>query len=339
MKKLVVTSIINKNGKDAGPKAKIDDRKILMSQGFSALDIVPCRNKMEKFVFAKFKLGSLIKENAADEYVIQYPLYSMIIVKKLISAIRNYHVNAKIIILIHDIESLRIKKSDQKYKEKEREVFNNVDALIVHNNAMKEYLKSQGIETPMVSQEIFDYLNDQKLIKNKEYTKKICFAGNLEKSTFLKKLELHLSECNVYGLPKPEGYKKGVTYKGAFSAHELPKHLDGDFGLIWDGSELSDNSGIYGEYTKYNSPHKASLYLSSGIPVIVWDKAGIAPFIKKKNLGITVESIENIDEILSKIDVSEYEQMKKNVEEYSKKIRKGMNITTAIRNCEDLIFN
>lgn len=338
MKKIIITSILNKNEKDAGPKAKKDDRAILVNHGFNPLDIVVRSNKLEKFIFAKSGLKKLVKQNVADEYVVQYPLYSMIIVKELISAIRKYHVNAKIIILIHDIESMRIRKGDYKYKEKEKNVFNSVDALIVHNDAMKNHLKRQGIQIPMISQGVFDYLNNQKLIKNKKYEKKICFAGNLEKSSFLEKLELHSSECNVYGLPKPGKYKKGVIYRGAFPADELPKYLDGNLGLVWDGPELGNNCGVYGEYTKFNSPHKASLYLSSGIPVIVWDKAGIAPFIRKKNLGIVVKSIEDLDDILDKIDNSKYMTMKANVEKYALRIRSGENIVMAIKNCEKLFF-
>ena len=338
MKKIIITSILNKNEKDAGPKAKNDDRTILINQGFIPLDIVARSNKLKKFIFAKSGLKKLVKENAADEYVIQYPLYSMVIMKELISAIRKYHANAKIIILIHDIESLRIRKEDHKYKEKEWNVFNGADALIVHNDVMKEHLEQQGIETPMISQEVFDYLNNQELIKNEKYKKELCFAGNLEKSLFLKKLELHSAKCNVYGLPKFEKFKQGVVYKGAFPADELPKHLEGNFGLIWDGPELKTNSGVYGEYTRYNSPHKASLYLSSGIPVIVWNKAGIASFIRKNNLGITVESIEDLDNILSKISSSDYMKMKANAEDYALGIRRGKNIITAVNNCEKIYF-
>ena len=114
--------------------------------------------------------------------------------------------------------------------------------------------------------------------------------------------------------------------------------MEGDFGLIWDGSELKTNGGVYGEYTKFNSPHKASLYLSSGIPVIVWDKAGIAPFIRKNNLGITVESIEKLDDILGEISSSDYMEMKTNAENYALRIRKGKNVITAVKDCEKLLF-
>ena len=339
MKKIVITSIINKSQKDAGPKAKNDDRKILENNGFTPLDIVVSQSRVKKLLFAELKLKNIIQKNLADEYVIQYPLYSMLIVKKIVSEIEKYSPNAKIIILIHDVESLRLRKGDLKYRKKELEVFNSVDALIVHNQSMKKHLKELGVKVTMVAQEVFDYINNHDLMDVKEYTRKVCFAGNLVKSTFLNKLKLKKSICNVYGMPKPEKeYNNGVMYRGAFPADELPKHLNGDLGLIWDGSSLSTNDGIYGEYTKFNSPHKASLYLSCGIPVIVWDKAGIAPFIRKNDLGIVVKDIENLDDILEKISNFDYMRMKKNAEKYALRIRGGENVIEAIRECEESFF-
>lgn len=340
MKKIIITSVLKQNEGNAGSKAKNDDRNILVKNGFIPLDIVARTNRVKKLLFAEVQLKKIIKKNKADEYVIQYPLYSMIIIEKLVSTIRKYCKNAKIIILIHDVESLRLRKGDSRYSQKEKKIFNKADALIVHNDAMSKYLKQLGIHTPMVSQKIFDYINSQNIIKNDKYEKKICFAGNLEKAAFLKKLELFSSKCYVYGYPKPKGeYKQGVIYKGAYPADELPKYLNGNFGLIWDGSALNTNGDVFSEYTRYNSPHKTSLYLSSGIPVIVWKKAGIAQFIKENNLGIIVENIDNLDEILNKISDSEYKQMKKEAEDYAYKIRNGENILAAVKECETLFFD
>lgn len=339
MKKIVITSILDKNQKDAGPKAKNDDRKILIDNGFNPLDIVVPQSKLKKIIFAELELGNKIKENKANEYVIQYPLYSMLVIKKLVSVIRKYNRDAKIIVLIHDIESLRLRRDDSEYRKKELEIFNTVDALIVHNEAMQDYLKKLGISVPMISQGIFDYLNDFEITKNKTYNRTICFAGNLSKSIFLNKLTLQSSECEVFGLPKPQdSYNKGVIYKGAYPADELPKYLNYNMGLVWDGTSLETNDGVYGEYTKYNSPHKASLYLSCGIPVIVWNKAGIARFIRNNNLGISVESIGNLDAILNSLSENDYKKMKMNAEEYAKGIRKGKNIITAVKKCEERLF-
>ena len=49
--------------------------------------------------------------------------------------------------------------------------------------------------------------------------------------------------------------------------------MEGSFGLVWDGISVETCAGVYGEYLKVNNPHKTSLYLASGIPVIIWKEA------------------------------------------------------------------
>ena len=56
-----------------------------------------------------------------------------------------------------------------------------------------------------------------------------------------------------------------------------------------------------GEYLQYNAPHKMSLYIRCGLPIIVWEKAGLAPFVKKNNVGICISSLTELEDILPKI--------------------------------------
>ena len=338
MKKIVITSILERNGKNAGSKAKNDDRDILVKNNFMSLDIVVPENRIKKLFFSKFGVKYIIKENIADEYVIQYPLYSMIVIENIIKNIRTVNKNAKIIILIHDVESLRQRKGNQTYTNKEIQVFNNVDGIIVHNMSMKKYLENSGVNVPMSEQNLFDYLNDIPLKDNSKYNGDVCFAGNLKKAEFLHKIQLKKVHLNVYGAPQPEPpYKEGIIYKGSFDPNKLPQYLEGNFGLVWDGDSTTTNTGIFGEYTRFNSPHKTSLYLSTGIPVIVWNEAGIAPFIKENNLGIVVERIDDLDEILSQLTPEEYENIRINVQGYAYRIREGKNLLEAVNKLELII--
>ena len=88
---------------------------------------------------------------------------------------------------------------------------------------------------------------------------------------------------------------------------------------------------------KYNNPHKVSLYLSSGIPVIIWRKAALSKFIEENNLGIVVDSLTELDEVLSKMSLSRYEKLSKNVRDVSQKLRKGFFIEKAIQNLENKV--
>ena len=129
-------------------------------------------------------------------------------------------------------------------------------------------------------------------------------------------------------------YKSGVIYKGQFSPNDLLKHLDQDFGLVWDGNSIETCDGRYGNYLRYNNPHKASLYLSMGIPVIIWKEAALAKFISKNNLGITIDSLNNLDKVLDQITENEYKTMKSNVLRISEKLRNGSNILNAVEKME-----
>ena len=92
-----------------------------------------------------------------------------------------------------------------------------------------------------------------------------------------------------------------------------------------------------GEYLKYNNPHKLSLYLASGIPVIIWEKAAEADFVRKNHLGICVASLFELSEVLKKIDKETYVQMANNVSEFSKKITNGYYTYSALQKAEKLI--
>ncbi|WP_051006281.1 hypothetical protein [Liquorilactobacillus vini] len=112
----------------------------------------------------------------------------------------------------------------------------------------------------------------------------------------------------------------------------LPKYLRQSFGLIWDGTSLNQCDGVFGEYLKYNNPHKMSLYLSSGLPVIVWKQAAVADFVEKNQVGITINRLSDLDEILDKLSIDDYRQLKENVVKIAKGMRNGVYIKRAVKN-------
>ena len=99
--------------------------------------------------------------------------------------------------------------------------------------------------------------------------------------------------------------------------------MEGSFGLVWDGVSAKTCEGIYGNYLRVNNPHKTSLYLASGIPVIIWKEAALADFIEKQHCGILVDSIDDITEKIKKMSDQEYCEIQKNVCDIGKKIRDG----------------
>ncbi|MEJ7682690.1 MAG: hypothetical protein WKG06_33500 [Segetibacter sp.] len=141
----------------------------------------------------------------------------------------------------------------------------------------------------------------------------IAFAGHLAKSTFVYDLgNIKNWKFNIYGGEFDSQRNKNIntTWKGEFSPDEVVYHLEGSFGLVWDGADANDiRSNRFGDYMRYNNPFKFSLYLAAGLPVIAPASAAIAKTIEKYNLGFLINSLADLNNIV--ISDSEYDTMKK----------------------------
>lgn len=335
MESAVLLLNTNNNNLDAGPKAQRDISYFLNKDNFQKITLKVNNARLtSKLFFSYFVLPKFGKRmSKMNEIVIQYPM-SRLIMKTLVKVLRK-KTNAKIYCIIHDIESLRARKGDTNFKKREIALLNSVDGLVVHNENMLNWLKKNGLRVKAVPLQLFDYDNPQPLNKKINYEKSISFAGNLTKSTFLRKFHPQGIELYLYGVGFSNKIKDAnIHYQGSFSPAELPKYLTQSFGLVWDGDSINSCNGIYGQYTKYNDPHKASLYLSSGIPVIVWKKAGIAKYITKHKLGIAIDSLTQLHNAIDAIDLNEYKSMKENCFKEAQKIRNGEFITHAIEKLE-----
>lgn len=342
MNKYVLT-IGDPNKNNAGPKAKEDVLYFLKDEGFLPLPLNLKLDpedrsfgaKLRKVYDVKFKIPRVFKKLKAEVIVLQYPIYSTYLTNNIIKAIRSY-TDAKLYLVIHDVETLRLFKDDQNFSQNEIEVFNSVDGIIDHNRKMHACLDEQGVTTPCIDLGIFDYHNPTELREEYDYDRSLVFAGNLAKSKFLtsKEFEKLAFKLELFGPSPAEKYAENINYQGVYSPEELPEHLKQNFGLVWDGNSIAKCDGTFGEYTKYNNPHKASLYLSSGLPIIVWKKAALADFVIDNNVGFAVDSLTEIDERLENMPREEYSVMKKNALAVAQKIRTGEFIKTAMTKLE-----
>ena len=118
---------------------------------------------------------------------------------------------------------------------------------------------------------------------------------------------------------------------------ELIKNLTGKYGLVWDGDSIETCSGGKGEYLRINNPHKLSLYLAVGLPVIIWDEAAEADFVLRENVGFAVKSLYELSGKMSDISDYNYEIMKKNAETVGARLRNGEYLTRALKKAEEKI--
>lgn len=201
--------------------------------------------------------------------------------------------------------------------------------IIVHNAKMAGWfakgLDGRGVK--IVNLECFDYLCGGGLQSGTgdAGADKIVYAGNLssEKSPFLDKLgEVEGVRFELFGAPARES-AGNVVYKGSRKPDDLPGELGEGFGLVWDGDSVETCSGPSGMYLSYNHPHKLSLYLASGMPVVIWRGAAQAGFVEKHGAGIAVESLKELPARLAAISGEERMRLRRNARALGGLLRAG----------------
>lgn len=329
----------------AGVKARDDIETIAKMNGYIPIEveIEPNNRKKDSFL-NKLKTHRLIKDEwkrktiplvSGDELLIQFPVLNhSLFLYKIIRELRKK--NVKITFLIHDLEMFRVAlRKDNSLRKKlrlkfeEKSLLDMADKIIVHNNKMRDILIKMGYsQKKMQVLEIFDYLipNFEKKINLESYSKEypIVIAGALRyhKTKYVYDLPQNI-DFNLYGIGYEGKEQKNINYWGAFQPDELPFHLNGSFGLVWDGESCDTCTGVYGEYLRINNPHKTSLYLASGIPVIIWKQAALAEFVEKNNCGFVIDSISQIKEIMEEIDTEMYAKILMNTAIVGKRLRSG----------------
>lgn len=240
----------------------------------------------------------------------------------------------KIILLIHDLNCLRGASVPRELK-----CIEMADVVIVHTQAMRKWLEDKGIRKKYIVLEIFDYLKAQESPTPTDYSNiRVAFAGNIGKSVFIDQLEFNNIALDLFGVgAEHRVLNKGVTYKGCYPPEELAKHITAHYGLVWDGDSIETCDGDLGNYLRIIASHKLSMYLSAGIPVIVWEDSAMADYVRNNNVGIAVKSLKDLDRILPEIPSTTYNEMRHNVKKIAGKLKSGNYLKIAIAKAEQEI--
>lgn len=310
---------------NAGPKAKEDINSILADEGYKGIKFSIPKNKYIRPIISSYIWKNKFKNIFKSLIVIQYPFYSHILEKSLAKEIKHQHKKENTFVaFIHDIESLRQNPNDKKKISEELNILNHFDYLVCHNERMKKWLQTNGITSKILVLNVFDYLSPEFTFADNDTYQTINFAGNLEKSKFLKEKFTNYT-LNLFGPNFREEYNvnNNCHFLGEFSPEEVPKNIKSGFGLIWDGSGIDHPSGTYGNYLKYITPHKFSLYLRSGIPVIAWSKSAIGKYITDNQLGFVIDDLSELDPKINGISLDEYLKMRVESRKFSDKVKNG----------------
>ena len=309
----------------------VDMERILGASGFEPINFPYQYNFSIKAKIARFVhfLKMLFTIPSNSTVVFSFPLYARIHKLLVHGLIRK---KSRVICYIADINGL--KDGDPLLLEKEVKELKRHKNFIVHNQGMQRWLNKHVALHHSGEIEFFDFLT-KPVSPSRKKEKTIAFAGNLEKSSFLEKLEL-LSDRNISfnlygpGITQNMINQRGVFFKGIFPPYDLPSQIEGSFGLVWDGDSIDGPGGSLGHYMQYISHHKLSLYILSGLPLIVPSFAGSASLIEKYKIGFTISTLHELNEKIEDLAEDKYQEMIRNMKPLAEKISRGQCLVDAL---------
>ncbi len=324
---------------DAAGKAKMDCEVILEKNGWKNIGFKQTwiSNAITGTLISALGITwALLRLQKKSTLCLQYPLnkfYKYILwgasLKK-----------CKIITIVHDVYALKGKKFTAK---QEIKTLSKSKSLIIHNRSMRKWFEDNDCPSQLIELEIFDYLHEPTCKPKRTPTNydnyRIVFAGGMGGSkSFVYQFDDLQSgnfRLDLYGVQFNERYVKNknnsiLSYKGYYLSNEIIDYIDGDFGLVWYGNSLDTCEGATGQYLKFNNPHKLSLYLQCEMPIVIWNKAAMADFVIKHQIGFAVASLHDIHAKLQTISKEDYKSFKENVRQIKDNLSKAHYLTTAL---------
>ena len=333
------------NQTSAGNKAKTDTEETLVEMG--AINLGLHRTIKNSKIFAFFRnLAGIIRAcillKKGDILFLQYPIKKYF---TFICTVARFK-GAKTISLIHDIGSIRTHRLTTQQEVKR---LSHSDYILATNNKMKEWLISNNFQKPIEGLGLWDYRSPY-FNKNSH---PICNPGNISsvyagaihvrKNPFLIQLSKKLKTWNLIIYGKKEeltGWANNplITFKGFVQPDEFIRTVKADFGLVWDGDSLDTCSGIFGEYLKWNTPHKVSFYLRAGLPIIIWKQAAVTPILEKAGVCIAINTLSELEQKLNELSSDELSKMKENTKRLAERLNQGFFLRQALDNYLSVIY-
>lgn len=243
----------------------------------------------------------------------------------------------KLVTIVHDLNSQRFQETWKSghLSSLEQRLFAMSSRLIVHCDEMRNFLSARGVSAAkMVTLGIFDYLNDDERAIAPSEAPEVAIAGNLTPTmcAFLPKLK-EISDVRwcLYGAGYDAKSTAGdnVTYGGCFTAEELPNQVKARYGLAWYGDSVDEVTGPIGKYLSIIFVHKLSFYITIGLPVIVWRKSAMAPFVERMGIGLVVDNLRELGEKIRAVSAADYTRMRETELALSKTLREGQHMRNA----------
>jgi hypothetical protein len=312
-------------GFHAGRKAAEDTFRILEGCGFVRAPV--CRIRFLNWFLSPLSVClRLLRMEPGSRLAVQYPwhgraLYYMAF-SFFISRVIKRRRGLSYTCIVHDVFALKCPPGKMRLRRAwERRLLSSpvFDCFIVHNQAMADFFSSRfGVPAGrMRLLGLFYYLTDFRPKVRLPQTPEVAFAGDFAggKSAFAYKLD-ELGGPVRFALWGGH-FRQGdvpacARYMGASGPRAMPALVSPCmFGLAWDGPSLDSCSGPLGGYLRFNSPHKASLYIAAGLPLIVWAGSALAPLAEAGGFGFAVSSLFELGQKIAALPPEGYLAMRR----------------------------
>lgn len=317
---------------NAGPKARLDTAVFLAELGFEIVTVPQSRSRQVRKWISLY-LRYLSNLNLPRNAVVwcQFPPEST--TKIVLEQARQRGLQT--VVFIHDLEGLKPASPNWERVRAELEEVRQYTKVLSLNKKISAILQSYGIEAA-AELECWDYHCEEPVDRAVPADRplRVVYAGNLSsyKSGFIYQLGAFPSvKFELFGQGLESGYSlpDNIRFAGVFNPDTPPLWAGKYFGLIWDGVSTDACRGNYGAYLAFNTPHKAALYLSRDMPVIVWREACIAALIDEHHAGLLVSSLNELESRLATLTPTEYDALKRGAIALGKKVRSGYFIQRA----------
>lgn len=338
MSRLVYLSRQYRDCRTAGNKAKSDYEDILSRAGAVNLGLprTYAPGKVSGFLNNLTSvMNCCMRLRRGDVLVLQYP------VKKYFTVLCRcaHRRGATVVALIHDLGSWRRRKLTVAEELRRLEC---ADVVVATNPAMLEWLDRHGlsgVRTQALG--LHDFLSPAKPWEGPlPGLENIAYAGslNMRKNAFLPEMSKIAGNLKIhlYGTMSDYDPSRGntghIVEHGFISADDFIAHAGSDsaWGLVWDGPSTQSCQGPWGGYLAVNTPHKSAFYLRAGLPLIVWSESAIAPIVRRRELGLCVDSLDNLAATIAAVTPARYAQMRGNALRAGNEAAEGRNLLNVL---------
>ncbi len=323
----------------AGNKAPTDVRRVALELGFEPVDLSPFTRVSRAGRLLSIGRAGVQAVAAAprlartDVLLTQHPLGRANDV-----LLARWARRTRSVLLVHDLESLR----RAEYAAREQQVLESYDVVVVHTDAMAAHLRSvlPGVTTVVLG--CFDYLVPEapEPAPLSQRPAGLYVIGRLgpDKAAYLYALDGLTLPVRAYGNGcVVERLPAGVTWQGVLDMDRPALPARDGFGVMWDGTSADALEGDMGTYLHYNSPHKFSMYVALGLPVIVPRSAALSGLVEREGLGLLCDSIAEGAAAAAACPPERWQQMARATERLRARLLSGAQTRAALSGALELL--